>query len=614
MKKILLALTLSLPFALGAETFNYGFCPEDASEEQMTALGSGKNNDIEAMMRLSPTEMPQIAALKGSRIVGVRAKLRNYIESKSSIIARVGSLDADVIKKDCWLDEGWNTVKFAEPIEIGDEDIYIGYRANENQGSGHHPILAYAAPSPAGLYYVNIGLTGWQDMGAKGAVMIQAIIDGDATVLEAPAALAAIYDFPQLISPSAPFDATVSIKNLSSKPISSLTIKTDCGVTDLKADIAPFASVSLSATLTSPAEESTDYPFRYSVGSVNGQEITGYSSTTHLYITRDVFTRIPLIEEWTGQTCKNCPFMAYYLEDARAEYNRPHTYVAHHAGFSPDALTQPVDEELTFLFNGYQRNPAIMYDRSVLPGETEIIFSASQPSSEEYLTRILAAEHVPALAEVNVDVDGDKVTVHGKVSTGPKTADGKVRISAYLIEDDIIPTKDYLPQLGINADVNPEAPADLVSKFRHNGVIRANLTEVATGDKLEFDAEGLYSVEYTIPQVKDPKFNAANSHVVAFIHRYDPKVLTDNYVLNSGDSQPFTPHESAIGEVSAVKAGSLRAVRALDGSIVVLTPVRSVKVYNAAGHEVNGRLPQPAGIYIVRATLPDGSVATTKVK
>lgn len=613
MKKFLLALTLTLPLALGAETFNYGFCPEDATVDQLSAHGSGKNNDIEVMIRLSPKEMPQVAALKGSKITGVRAMLRNDVERKSSIIARIGSLDTEVIKKDCWLLEGWNTVKFAEPIEIGDDDIYLGYRVNETQGSGHHPVLVVPNPAPSGTYYININLSGWQDMSSRGSVMIQAIIDGDASVLDIPAATATIYDFPQLIAPSSEFDTKISVKNLSSKPISSLTVDFGHGSVNLTADIAPFATAQLNATLVSPAEESTDSPYVTSVSAVNGIATEGYKSTAHLYITRDVFTRIPLIEEWTGLTCVNCPFMIYFLDRARIEYNKPHTYVAHHAGFNTDKLTQPVDNDLLFLFGApnNQRNPAIMYDRSYLPGETEIIFGANEASTAPYVSKLVAAEHVPALANVNVTIDGDKVTVHGKVSTGPKTADGKVRISAYLIEDDIEPLPDY-PQMGINKDVAYDAPEDLVETFRHNGVIRANLTEVSTGDKLEFDAEGNYSVDFTLPEFNE-KWNRDNCHVIAFIHRFDSSKLTDNYVLNSGDSRPFTPHESAIDEVTAGESQNLRAVRGLDGSIVILTPVSKVEVFNTAGQTVNWRQPQPAGIYIVRATLPDGTVATTKI-
>lgn len=616
MKRVILSLALTLPLALGAETFNYGFCPDEAPAEQLNAHGSGKNNDLTALIRLSPESMPQVAAMKGMQITGIRAMMRNDIERKSSIVAYSGTPESTPIAtRDCWLFEGWNTVKFSEPITIGDEDIYLGYRANETQGSGHHPVMAYNTPAPSETYYINIDLTGWQEMNSKGSVMIQAIIEGDPKVLETPAATATVFGQPQLIAPESPFEASLSVKNLSSEPISSLTVDYGHGSIDLTEEIAPFANATIPVELRTAALEATDVPFVTTVTKINGKEVTpAYASTTHLYVTRDVFTRIPLIEEFTGLTCVNCPFMAYYLEDARVDYNKPHTYVAHHSGFQKDQLTQPVDEALLFLFGdpANQANPAVMYDRSVLPGETEIIFKASEPSVEPYLSKILAAELVPALAEVNVSIEGNEVTVSGKVSTGSKTADGKVMLSAYLVEDDIIPTMDYLPQVGINFNVNPEAPDDLVSKFRHNGVIRANLTETSTGDPLQFDSEGLYSAKFTLPEFGE-KWNKDNCHVVALIHRFDPENRTDNYVLNSGDSKPFVPHESGISDVKAGAKGTLRAVRALDGSIVLLTPVTSAEAYTIAGARIDMTRPQPAGVYIIRATLPDGSSASTKI-
>ncbi len=614
MKKTLLTLTLLLPLSLGAETFNYGFCPEDVTEEQSIAQGSGKNNDIEVMIRLSPAEMPQVAALKGSKITGVRAKVRNDVERKGAILARIGSLEAEPVRKDAWLNQGWNEIKFAEPIEIGDDDIYIGYLANETQGSGHHPVIAAAMPAPSATYFINVNLSGWQDMSAKGSGMIQAIIDGDASVLEVPAATATVSDFPQLVAPSAPFQATVTVKNLSSKPINSLTVSYGHGSVDLTEEIAPMAVKQSIVTLMTDEVESTDRPFVTEVTAVNGQPTQGYQSTSYLYVTRDVFTRIPLLEEFTGQTCPNCPFMAYYLDEAREIYNKPHTYVAHHDGFAKDKMTQPVDGELLFLFGEpkNQGNPAIMYDRSYLPGETQVIFkAAAETGPRQYLERILAAEMIPALAEVNVSVDGKDVTVKGKVSTGSKTEDGKVFISTYLIEDDIKPTNDYLPQLGINADVAADAPKDLVKKFRHNGVIRHNLCEVMTGDPLKFDSEGFYEYHYTLPDFK-ADWNAANIHVVSFIHRFNPAETTDNYVLNSGDSKPF--QASGIDEITADSASkTLKAVRGADGRLVILTPIEKAEAFDLQGRRINLHSPAPAGLIIISATLPGGEKVTTKI-
>lgn len=611
MKRLLLAAALSLPLLGAAEIFNYGFCEPNPSDEALISQGSGRNNDLEVMLRFSPKDMPQMAALKGCKILGVRAMMRCDIERKGSVEAHIGSLTAEPVRKACYFNEGWNEVRFAEPIEIADDDIFIGYRANETQGSGHHPIMATKAPAPSGTYFINVALSGWQDHSARGTAMIQAIIDAPAELMAAPAAMAAVYQAPLMVAPNAPFQATLNIKNLSSTAIDSLTVNYNHGSLEVKTPIPAFGTLQLPATLFTSPEEGNSVPFVTSVTRINGQEVApAYVSTTSLYVTKDLFTRIPLIEEFTGQTCVNCPFMAYYIDIAREEYKEPHTYVAHHAGFSNDALTKPIDEKLLFLFSPDRGtfNPAVMYDRSLLPGEKNVVHGAVEASSSEYLNRILAASVVPALAELKVTVEGNKAMVSGKVSLGNQTTDGRVFLSAYLIEDDIVATLDGLYQVGVNVNVAPDAPADMVSKFRHNGVIRADLCQNLMGDPLVFDSEGYFTAEYTLPEFEEG-WNVKNMHVVAFVHRNNTNNIADNKVLNSSSSR-FT--DTGLREIGVVD--DLRAVRTLDGSLQVLGPVTSWEAFDVAGRRVDPSQSLPEGIYLIRVLLPDGRRTTLRIR
>ncbi len=612
LKYLLLTAALSIPMLGAAEIFNYGFCDPNPAEEALVSQGSGKNNDLEVMIRLSPKDMPQVATLKGCKILGVRAQLRCDVERKGSIEARIGSLEAEPIRKACYLNAGWNEVRFAEPIEIGDDDIYIGYRANETQGSGHHPVMATKAPAPSRTYFINVALTGWQDHSARGTGMVQAIIDAPAELLSAPAALATVYDAPLMVAPSAPFEAKVNIKNLSSTAIDSLTVNYGHGSLAVKQSIPAFGTLQLPATLYTSPEEGNSVGFVTSVTRINGQDVApAYVSTTSLYVTKDLFTRVPLIEEFTGQTCVNCPFMAYYLDIAREEYKGPHTYVAHHAGFSNDALTKPIDEKLLYFFPSDKGtfNPAVMYDRTILPGEKTVIHGAVDASSDEYLNRILAASVQPALAEMKVVMEDGKATVSGKVSLGQQTTDGRVFLSAYLIEDDIVATLDGLYQVGINVNVAPDAPEDMVGRFRHNGVIRADLCQTLMGDPLTFDTEGYFTAEYTLPKF-EKDWKAKNMHVVALVHRNNPYNIADNKVLNSSSSRFSDP--GGIDEIGL--DDEVRAVRTLDGGLQVLGPVTSWEAFDVAGRRVDPDQALPTGIYLIRVLLPDGRRTTLRVK
>lgn len=604
---------MSLPLCLAAETYHIGFCPTDPAESETTFHGSGKTNDIEVMIRLSPSEMTHIAAVKGSAIMGVRFKSRCNVERKGLIQARTGSLDEDnAASKECWIKEGWNEVSFPSPIVIGDEDIYIGYRVNENQGSGHHPVVASTLPSPADTYFINIGLTGWQEQGQHGAPLVEAIVDSPEGSLALPGAICTVYDTPRIISPNSEFEGKIAVKNMSSEPIESLRLQNGWWSLDIDdCDIPAFGTLAVPVTLLSGPETGSSVAYTVDATKINGQDAeSAYRSVARLFVTEEMFRRIPLIEEFTGLTCQSCPFMAYYLEQAREEFGEPHTYVAHHAGFYPDELTQPIDEELTFLFTGGRTyNPAVMYDRSYLPGKTDIVLGARSASSEAYLSDLTDASMQPAYASVEVEIESTEVIISGKIVAGPMTEDGKSYLSAYLVEDDITPSIQYLPQSGVTYGADPTAPEDMIESFRHNGVIRANLCGVMTGDAIDIDADGNFTMTYQMPDF-DERWNADNLHVVAFVHRYDATDSTDCFVLNSADSKPYAP---AGVKTTSSGGDALDVVVGRDGNIIVLTPVKSVKAYAADGKEVNPGNPLPKGLYIVKAVLPNGTEAGRKV-
>ena len=87
--------------------------------------------------------------------------------------------------------------------------------------------------------------------------------------------------------------------------------------------------------------------------------------------------------------------------------------------------------------------------------------------------------------------------------------------------------------------------------------------------------------------------------------------MTDNYVLNSGDSKPFIA--SSINEVTA-PARKLNAIRGADGRIIILTPIEKAEAFDLQGRRLNLQSPAPAGPVIVRATLAGGEIVTAKIK
>ncbi len=612
---------LSAATALPTQAADYwGYAPHNPDSTVISWQGSGANNLIEVAIKLTPETTP---SLRGARVTGVRCYLRTDYKQKSQKRTAVklyrGSLDSDAVAST--IDNfyaGWNELTFSEPVTLGDEDVWVGYSVQESQGAtGVYPIGAYNAASLSDVYYLRPGrYADWTAISDMGMPLIEAIIEPAA---EAPAqgAIATLTDVPLVVAPSTEFECQAYVRNLTATPISQVTITgtnadgSVAGTTTIDVNIPAYGYALVPTTMTAGAECSSDVVMNLAATAINGQAVTpAYTTPIHLFVTADAFTRIPLIEEFTGMTCVNCPFMAYYLDSALEEFGHPYTYVAHHDGFQKDALTQGVDTDLLYLFGGSTYNPAVMYDRRVFAGQSVPVFAAQGVlGNEQYLIRIKEARLQPALAGVDVAINPDStVTVSGRVALGSQTADGKVYISAYYVEDDLT-LSDYF-QKGASTDVDADSPADLVEKFRHNGVIRTNLCTNSTGDLLTWDEEGNFSVTY--PKINPGKTKRpANAHVVAFVHRLNTADLTDNYVLNSGDSRPES--NAAISSATADAAhASLRVSVSADGRIQVIEPVTSCRIYNAAGAACNPSAPQLPGVYLVVATLPNGATATAK--
>lgn len=632
LKQILLTSLLSLlPAAAAAEavTGYIGYAPLECSDYDISAQGANKNQYIEAAIRLDPQTTPYYASLAGCQIVGVRCYLRADYKQKAKGFSCVnlyrGSLTSEPVRRTVNFTAGWNEVMFDEPYTItADEPVYVGYRVFELMGPQALPLVSYSAASVTGGYFVSVNRGAFEECTDRGALMVQAIVSApDGSVFAAPGALAHASNYPRIVAPNETFEGSFYVHNFSSEPISSLEITSEdperTYPVTLSEPIAGYGSAMVPAEIMTGSNEGTDVSLTMGVTAINGQAVTpAHPSTSHLYVSSDNFVRVPLIEEFTSLYCVNCPFMAYFLEKGREQFGKPHVFVAHHSGFRYDDFTQQVDKDLEYLFFGVDGNPYATYDRTILPGRTRLMIGASTADVEPYVEYLTQAYDLPAFASVKVDLtEGEDskftVRVHGRMSLGDKTADGKVYLSAYLIEDNIPRGTDY-EQSGVDYDMDPNSPSDLFETYRHNGVIRLNLCTESIGDLLSAEADGSYSVTYPAFSLKKG-WNPANCHVVAFLHRINKTDMRDNYVLNAGDSKPLAAGDSEESAIEEIEEGpdALRFTVTPDRRIVVTTAARAVRLFTAAGTAVSPESQLLPGVYVLRVTLPSGAKATRKV-
>lgn len=595
-----------------------GYAPLYPAQEETYATGTGENKFLEVAMCIDPSADPLTTRLKGSEIVGVRCFLSEEYRQKSkefsSVALHTGTLGNETERKIVNFDKGWNEIMFETPQKIGDEKIYLSARVFELLGAPR-PFASYKRAD--GTFFMNEGKTEWEEHDDEGPLLMQAIIKTDAANV-ANSASAEISYHPLSIQPESEYQCSVYIHNWSAEPLSSVEIRTtadgldDTRTIELNPAIQPFDGRVTTATLRTGSKEDDDAEYTFSVVKTNGQTAQDVAPRKdELYITKYIFTRIPVVEEFTGLTCSNCPFMSYYLDIAFEEYGKPYVYIAHHAGFQEDELTTEADRSLLFLFEDVTFNPAVMYDRRALgEDDTTPLYGARETSHEPYLNSLKQTELYPAEAMVIVNAeeseDGSSMncTVEGKISNIALQSGDKFYISTYLLEDSI--STDVYPQAGMDT---PGAPADLAERFRHNGVIRHIFNNNPEGDELTVNGND-FRVEYN-GVVKTPDWNWDNCQFVAIVHRLNKEDRKANHILNGGSSR-LNEIAKSVEDVSADGTG-ITVYADSSRRICTSAAVRSLEVYSMQGCAVDSSESLQPGLYVVKCTSASGKTSVHKV-
>lgn len=617
---------LSVGVQARAEAY-FGFAPLNPDPENTSALGSGKNGYTEAAIAIDPSTNPAAAALKGAKILGMRCYVRaDYPQMRkktSAVNVRIGSLTADPVKNYADFFEGWNEIMLDSPVEIGDEPIFIGPMVYETSGTPY-PFVTAHGPSFAGGFNVSLSKEPWQVYSQRGNLLMQVIIDKDPEEMPLTA-MAALSDIPLVVAPDDRFVCKLAVHNFSGSTLESVTLKTitDNGEIEFEQDVplpsplASFDTVTMGIDLPTGHHEDPAVGYTVIVTGVNGAEIAINPEMTYsLHVTQDAFLRIPLVEEFTSQSCTNCPFMMYYIDRAMEQFDRPLVYMTRHSGFVKDKFTIREDTELTYLFGtSATYNPAIMYDRTIFDENSATpVAGASTASVTPYLNALELAAVQPALAKVvvNAETSGASTSclVRGKIAHGVDL-DG-LYVCAYLIENNI-PRDEVYFQEGID-DAPDDAPDDLAETFSHNGIIRVKFHKDNLGDLLYVDPETReFSIDYGTADV-NPEWVIDNCETVAFVCRVNKDDIADNYVLNAGGSRWNGLVENGSG-VESILDGKMpfKVTVAPDGRVTIDGDYANADIYTVSGQKLSLSAPLPKGIYVVNVTMRNGSRRSVKI-
>ena len=312
----------------------------------------------------------------------------------------------------------------------------------------------------------------------------------------------------------------------------------------------------------------------------NNNENTDRVATGKLNVSSTRFARNLCIEEFTTEKGPSCPRLAGYLHEYLETADLSRVYaVCHHAAFYTDWLTQPCDEDLTYLFNdaGSTYAPAMMFNREpdfnsyYASGEMDNVTNPGSADDIELLAQYYL-NSTDADVKLNMKVAYDegnnlyKITVSGESNNVFDKE--SARLTLYMTEDNIAAKS----QKGGG------------SNFVHQHVIRQYNT--SWGDPITWTGN---SFSKTYEWEVDDTWKKEDIKLVALVNKYNNKDVLDNRIENS------------IG-LSLSEATSIRSLDADENAVEVAR-------YNAAGQLINGK---QKGLNIVK--LSNGTTRKVMVR
>lgn len=267
-----------------------------------------------------------------------------------------------------------NVVELSTPYTIPEGGCYAGISfkvTSTSSSAGQYPVVIYSQGKPDGLWLrTSTKAPQWFDATSFGTLALQLQLTGD----YADNALIPNDFGKQIVGVNKPVTIPVELYSLGSEGASDIDytatidgVETESFHLQLPSVINTFEGKTVDLTL--PAQsEMKEYPVTITINKVNGQENLAQDKMAEgtLNVVSEIYPRNVLIEEFTTERCPNCPRVAGFLHEALKDYDPAQVAaVCHHAGYYTDWLTQPCDNELTWLYNdnGSVYAPALMFNR-----------------------------------------------------------------------------------------------------------------------------------------------------------------------------------------------------------------------------------------------------------
>ena len=536
---------------------------------------------------------------EGKKIVGMRFGLYAEVGESRVFMSEIKDnvIGEDAISKDVASTEvGWNTVMFDTPYTISANSVdglLVGfdyYQKGDKNDKTSFPLSAVAEGELQSVYiycnYTQSQGLGWYAFKISGRnISIQVLLEG-----EFPDYNVITEDF-GMIGGELNQDVEIPINfyNLSKEPISNINyVVTENGVAGAEqqatfdTEVGTGASGTFNITVASGSVDGRK-DIQVDVTKVNGHdnEAEKKVSKGSVGVSSTKFPRNVVIEEFTTEKCPNCPRVAGFMHEYFETADRDYVYgVCHHSGYYTDWLTQPCDNDLTYLFNdnGGTFAPAVMFNRE--PDfdsyyNEGAMDNVTIPNSADEIGQIVDyyRTQTEANAQLAIQVfpnaDTTQVTLSITGEANMAYATDKALLTVYMTEDNVAAVSQY----------------GASGMYFHQHVIRAYNS--SWGDEVNWQ-DNKFNASYTIDV--DKAWKKEDLRFVALLNKHNKKNVLDNRIENS------------IGISLENAAAAVKGVNA-EGNTT------EVARYNAAGQRIYGK---QKGLNIVK--LSDGRTMKVMVK
>ena len=403
------------------------------SAEGLDAIGisDGSDYDYKAASLLSGAELTD----NGTEIIGIRFYVRDGAKSGKIFIGP--DYENPVVEKEyTYKKGGWQYVLFDEPYAVTGEDIYIGYSI---KGSGY--LLGYESASrnmPGEMLYFNGAWGTFKTVvGANGKWTMQAIMRGGdySTDIQNNLVVECVENLYTAALEGWNMPLTFEVRNSGAKTAYNVAVKCTFGSQSKDVTIDSLMngqSYFVESPFTVSGSGSVSVSIDASVDGVTDETPNDNSIKISCTVTgSDNVRNRALIEQFTGQSCPNCPPGAANLKAAIEATGHPEyfVWVAHHDGYYEDDFTLAESSTITDAL-GVRGAPSISVNRTSVAGQGLVWHPSSATA-----VNLLGCYATPAKAtlEFNHTLVGDSITVN----VSGTTAESAAKVSVILIQSGI---------------------------------------------------------------------------------------------------------------------------------------------------------------------------------